>query len=207
MPLHLLFKGLITGFLMAAPIGPIGILCIRGVLLYGKRRGFVIGLSGACGDIIYSTAAAFGVKIVFDFIVAHQPVMRLAGGIMLIGAGIVIFRHQLKENVVGESKIGEKGIFVSTLLLALTNPLTLFGYVAEFSAIGVSKVIADNGSIVLLIIGVFCGSFLWFSLLVVLSQKFKEKVTTLGVVVINKIAGVLLIVCGIIAAFYGVMAI
>ena len=207
MPLHLFFKGLITGFLMAAPIGPIGILCIRGVLLHGKRRGFVIGLSGSIGDIFYSTAAAFGVKIVYDFIVAHQPVMRLAGGILLLSAGIVIYRNQLKENALEKNKIGEKGIFASTLLLALTNPLTLFGYVAAFSAIGVSKVITDNGSILLLIIGAYCGSFLWFSLLIILSYKFKEKVTTFGVAVINKVAGVLLIICGIIAAFYGLLAI
>ena len=189
---------------MAAPIGPIGILCIRGVLLHGRRRGYVIGLSGACGDIFYSTAAAFGVKIVFDFIAAHQPVMRLAGGILLMIAGFFIFRNRSKEDALEKSKIGEKGIFVSTFLLALTNPLTLFGYVAAFSTIGVSKVITDNGSILLLIVGAYCGSFLWFSILVMLSHKFKEKAVTFGVVVINKAAGILLIVCGIIAALYGI---
>jgi hypothetical protein len=65
-------------------------------------------------------------------------------------------------------------------LLALTNPLTLFGYGAAFSAIGVNKIIADRISIVLLIGGVFFGSLLWFSFLVWFSHTFREKVTTRG---------------------------
>ncbi len=198
-----LLKGLIIGFSLAVPIGPIGILCARGTMLYGIRRGFIIGLSGALGDVIYALAAAFGVKLIFDLVASYQQWMRLLGGIMLIGAGIFTFRVQPKTNLSLKRSMKETGVFASTFLLALTNPLTLFGYAAAFSAVGVNKIIADRISIMLLIGGVFCGSFLWFSLLVWFSHTFKEKVTSRGVYIINKLAGLLLVLFGAIGVFYG----
>ena len=203
MALAYLLKGLIIGFSLAVPIGPLGILCARGTMLYGTRRGFVIGLSGALGDVIYALTAAFGVKFIFDLVASYQQWMRLLGGIMLIGAGIFMFRFQPRTDLPSNKSIGETGVFASTFLLALTNPLTLFGYAAVFSAVGVNKIIADRISMLLLIGGVFCGSFLWFSFLIWCSHTFKEKVTSRGVYVINKIAGSLLMLFGIIGVFYG----
>src|ERR1039458_1639189 len=185
MALDYLLKGLIIGFSLAAPIGPIGILCVRGTMLHGARRGFVVGLSGALGDVIYALAAVFGVKLIFDLVVSYQQWMRLLGGFMLIGAGIFTFRSQPRTSLPTQKGMGEAGIFASTFLLALTNPLTLFGYAAAFSAAGVNKIIADRVSIMLLIGGVFCGSFLWFSLLVWFSHTFKEKITSRGVTIIK----------------------
>ena len=116
-------------------------------MLYGIRRGFIIGLSGALGDVIYALAAAFGVKLIFDLVASYQQWMRLLGGIMLIGAGIFTFRFQPKTNLSVKKSMKETGVFASTFLLALTNPLTLFGYAAAFSAVGVNKIIADRISI------------------------------------------------------------
>jgi threonine/homoserine/homoserine lactone efflux protein len=207
MPFDYILKGIAIGFLMAAPIGPIGILCARGTIIYGIRRGFTIGLSGASGDIIYAIAAAFGVKLIFDLVAAHQPLMRLVGGILLIAAGLYTFRSQPKTNVNVTHKVGETGIFASTFLLALTNPLTLFGYAAAFSAIGIPRFLGHRTSIVMLIAGVFLGSSLWFSFLVWLSHHFKEKVTMRGVIIINKAAGSLLVLFGVIGVVLGLRAI
>ena len=198
-----ILQGIAIGFLLAAPIGPIGILCVRGSLLYGTRRGFVIGLSGACGDALYAFAAAFGVQLIVNFVSSHLPLMRLLGGILLVCTGIYTFLSQPKAKHPVNIKIGERGIFVSTLLLALTNPLTLFAYLSAFAATGVNNIIDDHLTISLLICGVFGGSLLWFSLLVWLSQRFKEKVSSRGILIINKTAGALLIVFGTIAASYG----
>ncbi|MGA7161935.1 MAG: LysE family transporter [Bacteroidota bacterium] len=200
-------KGLIIGFSLAAPIGPIGIFCLRGTILHGTRQGFIIGLGGALVDVIYALAAAFGVKLIFDLVISHQQWMRFLGGIMLICAGIYTFRSQPKTNLILNRHFRETGVFVSTFLLALTNPLTLFGYAAAFSAIGVNKIIGDRVLIVLLIGGVFWGSFLWFSFLVWFSHTFKEKITSRGVYIINKVAGSLLVLFGTIGVLYGLKAI
>ena len=207
MPFYYLLKGLIIGFSLAAPIGPIGIFCLRGTILYGTRRGFVIGLSGALGDVIYALAAAFGLKLIFNLVVANQQWMRLLGGIMLICAGIYTFRSQSRTNLTLNRRLRETRVFISTFFLALTNPLTLFAYAAAFSAIGANKVIGDPVSIIMLIVGVFFGSFLWFSLLVWFSHTFKEKVTTRGVYVINKVAGSLLVLLGTIGVIFGLKGI
>ena len=188
---------------MAAPIGPIGILCARGTILYGTRRGFITGLSGALGDVIYAFVAAFGVRLIFDLVVSHQQLMRLLGGVMLICAGIYTIRSHPKANITLKKNMGNMGVFVSIFLLSLTNPLTLLGYAAAFSAIGVSKIIDEHVSMILLIGGVFCGSFLWFSFLVWISHTFKEKVTTRGTHIINSVAGSLLVLFGIVGICYG----
>ena len=206
-PLDYFFRGVLIGFSLAAPIGPIGILCARGTILYGPRRGLILGLSGALGDVIYALAAVFGVRLIFDLVVSYQQWMRLLGGFMLIGAGFFTFRSQPRMNLPAQKTRGEAGIFASTFFLALTNPLTLFGYAAAFSAIGVSKIIADRISIMLLMGGVFLGSALWFSLLVWFSYTFKEKVTTRGVIIINKVAGALLVIFGAAGVFFGVRGI
>lgn len=203
MSLDFFLKGVVTGFLLAAPIGPIGILCIRGVLLSGRRRGYIIGASGACGDIIYSAAAAFGVKLIFDFVLLHQPAMRLAGGLMLAGAGIVTFLSRSATSLDEPRSIDEKGIFASTFLLALTNPLTLFAYAAAFSALGISIILSDYLSVALLVGGVFCGSLLWFSFLVWFAQRFRKKVTARSIGIINKVVGLLLILFGAVSLILG----
>jgi len=71
-------------------------------VLYGIRRGFVIGLSGALGDVIYALAAAFGVKLIFDLVVSYQQWMRLLGGIMLIGAGVFYVSISTKNKSLGK---------------------------------------------------------------------------------------------------------
>ncbi len=206
-PLDYLFRGILIGFSLAAPIGPIGILCARSTMLYGMRRGFVIGASGAVGDVVYALAAVFGVRLIFDLVVSYTRWMRLFGGLMIICAGVFTFRSRPKTAPPSLKRMEETGIFAATLLLALTNPLTLFGYTAAFSAIGVNAIIADRMSVALLIVGVFLGSLLWFSLLVWFSHIFKEKITTRGVAIINKAAGVLLVLFGTAGVIYGVKGI
>ena len=76
-----LLEGFAIGFLLAMPVGPIGILCIRRTLTYGKYQGLIIGLSGASADIIYALVAAFGVTLISDFITGFQYWIRLAGGV------------------------------------------------------------------------------------------------------------------------------
>ncbi len=91
MDLHFLFKGAVLGFAIAAPVGPIGILCIRRTVQFGRLSGFCTGLGAAFADTIYAVIAAFGLTFVSDILVQGQFWLRLVGGAFLIYLGMRTF--------------------------------------------------------------------------------------------------------------------
>lgn len=198
-----LLKGIIVGFSLAAPVGPIGVLCVRRTLAHGGWRGFVVGLSSASADVVYAIIAAFGVTLISDFVAGHQQWLRLIGGILLLAWGFHTFRSRPDTHVPTKRVNREARVYFSTLLLALANPLTLFAYAAALSGIGVENIRSDRVYLTLMVTGVFLGSLLWSSLLTILARIFKEKVSTRGLGIVNKVAGSLLMLFGAIAMWSG----
>ena len=198
-----LLKGLAIGFSLAAPVGPVGILCIRRTLAHGSKRGIIIGLSAASADMTYGIIAAFGVTLISNFISQEQHWIRLIGGISLLILGYrTFFSHPATDSLMS-TKNGHTRTFVSTFLLTLTNPMTLFAFAAIFVGIGLDKTMGLHGYSFFLVGGIFLGSLSWFSLLTSLVYFFREIITTDGLVIINKIAGSLLVLFGIIALWSG----
>ncbi len=198
-----LLKGIIVGFSLAAPVGPIGVLCVRRTLAHGGWRGFVVGLSSASADVVYAIIAAFGVTLISDFVAGHQQWLRLIGGIFLLALGFYTFRSRPDTHVPSKWINREARVYFSTLLLALANPLTLFAYAAALSGIGIENIRSDSVYLTMLVTGVFLGSLLWSSLLTTLARIFKEKVSTRGLAIVNKVAGSLLMLFGAIGLLTG----
>ena len=198
-----LLKGLAIGFSLAAPVGPVGILCIRRTLAHGSKQGIIIGLSAASADMTYGIIAAFGVTLISNFISQEQHWIRLIGGISLLILGYRTFISHPATDSLLSTKNGHTRIFVSTFLLTLTNPMTLFAFAAIFVGIGLDKTMGLHGYSFFLVAGIFLGSLSWFSLLTTLVHFFREIITTVGLVIINKIAGSLLVLFGIIALWSG----
>ncbi len=92
MDLSPLLRGLLLGLSIAAPVGPIGVLCIRRTLAYGRTLGFISGLGAATADAIYGAVAAFGLTLVTALLVDHQHWLRLGGGLFLLYLGLTTFR-------------------------------------------------------------------------------------------------------------------
>jgi len=83
-----LLKGLIIGFSIAAPVGPIGVLCIRRTLTGGRASGLVSGLGAASADAIYGCIAGFGLAFISNFMISQQAWLRLIGGLFLCYFGL-----------------------------------------------------------------------------------------------------------------------
>jgi threonine/homoserine/homoserine lactone efflux protein len=198
-----LLKGLAIGFSLAAPVGPVGILCIRRTLAHGSKRGIIIGLSAASADMVYGIVAAFGVTLISDFISQQQHWIRLVGGILLLILGYHTFFSHPVNDIISGGKNGHARTFVSTFFLTLTNPMTLFAFAAVFAGIGLDKAIGLHSYAIFLVAGIFLGSLGWFSLLTSLVHFFSEIITTDGLVIINKVAGSLLTIFGAIALWSG----
>jgi threonine/homoserine/homoserine lactone efflux protein len=161
-----LFRGLLIGFSIAAPVGPIGVLCIRRTLADGRSAGFLSGLGAASADALYGCVAAFGLTSVSDFLVDQQLLLRLVGGAFLLYLGCRIFRERPAEwqaAISGTSYGGLARAYSSTFLLTITNPLTIL----SFAAICAGLVLVESAGYVLatvLVLGVFSGSALWWLL-------------------------------------------
>jgi threonine/homoserine/homoserine lactone efflux protein len=199
LPLLHLLEGIVVGFVGAMPIGPIGILCIRRSLAFGRKQGIVTGLGGAVADIVYIAVALFSIKLVADFVALEQYSIRLCGGIAVMAIGIYTFRSHPSSRLITSNKFEHTRLFVSTFLLALSNPVPLLGFAALLSALGIKYITGENVSLVLFVAGVFLGSLLWFSLLANIANAVRRNITDQKLSIINKVAGMILIVLGIVA--------
>jgi threonine/homoserine/homoserine lactone efflux protein len=198
MDLTIFLKGIIIGFAMAVPIGPIGILCIRKTLTEGRLHGLIIGFGAATADLLYGCVAAFGLKVVSNTLVSQRIWIRLAGGALLIYLGVRTFRaRHVKPNI----PITSSGIlrsYLTTFFLTLTNPLTVFAFIAVFAALGLGNGLGYFSASTL-VAGVFIGSCLWFLSLSSGVTLFRKKFDKAGLRWVNRIAGILIIISGVIA--------
>lgn len=191
-------KGIAIGFAMAVPVGPIGILCIRKTLAEGRLRGFVIGLGAATADLFYASVAAFGLTFISDILISQKFWIRLVGGALLLFLGIRIFRALPKDPKIRINNSGILRSYLTTIFLTLTNPLTIFAFLAVFAALGLGSELKYFSATVL-VAGVFIGSCLWFLILGSGTILFRNKLDVVGLQWVNKIAGILIIISGLIA--------
>lgn len=196
----LFLRGLIIGFSIAAPVGPIGVLCIRRTLADGRAPGLVSGLGAASADAVYGTIAAFGLTFISALLVGGQFWFSLIGGLFLLYLGITTFRARPAEQAAQASGRGLIGAYVSTFALTLTNPATILSFVAVFAGLGLAAdTNGDYGLAALLVVGVFTGSALWWLLLSggvsLLRARFDKRAMTW----VNRVSGAIIGLFGIAA--------
>jgi threonine/homoserine/homoserine lactone efflux protein len=160
--LSLFVKGLIIGFSSAAPVGPIGVLCIRRTLAEGRISGFVSGMGAATADAMYGCIAGFGVTVISNLLIGQQFWLRLAGGIFLFVLGAKTFLTKPAEAASGKTGKGLAGAYASTLFLTLTNPITILAFAGIFAGLGLVNTGANYYAAMILVLGVFLGSAVWW---------------------------------------------
>jgi len=189
----ILIQGIVLGFSIAAPVGPIGVLCIRRSLQNGFKSGLASGLGAASADAVYGTIAAAGLTLAADFLVKQQTWLSLIGGVFLLYLGVQTFRSHPSE-MEGEAQASNSlfSDYLSTFLLTLSNPITIFSFIALFG--GMSAGTGFAFSVFILVAGVFSGSALWWLALSggvsILRGQFTKEVMRW----VNRIAGVVILV-------------
>ena len=178
-------------------------MCIRKTLAEGHSRGMSIGLGAATADSLYGSIAAFGLTFVSDVIASQALWLHLIGGGLLLFLGIKTLRMKRVDAKVVPNTKGLLGSYVSAFLLALTNPVTIFAFVAVFAAFGLGERLSIISACIL-VLGVFAGSCLWFLSLGYIATLFRNKLNSGGLTSVNRISGALIIVSGI-AAFVSVI--
>jgi len=184
-------KGLLIGFLMAAPVGPIGILCIRRTLTEGRMVGLVSGLGIATADAIYGCITGLGLTFISNFLIRQQIVLQVIGGSFLCYLGLRILLARHVEMAITKKRTQLVGSFTSTFFLTLTHPMTIFIFLAIFSGLGMAE-IPGHLPIMTLVLGIFIGSTLWWVILTTAISLLRASFSAQGVLWVNRISGVLI---------------
>ena len=200
MALPLFVKGLILGFAIAAPVGPIGVLCIRRSLADGQRAGLATGLGAATADAIYGCVAGFGLAAVSRFLVEQRFWLGLLGGLFLCYLGARTFFSKPAQNPESTRKTSLLGAYLSTFFLTITNPMTILSFVAVFAGLGLVTS-ANYWEATSLVAGVFLGSALWWLFLSTGAALLRKRVGPSLMQLINRISGVVIFVLGVYALF------
>jgi threonine/homoserine/homoserine lactone efflux protein len=200
------FKGLLIGFSIAAPVGPIGILCIKRTITSGRLAGLVSGLGAATADAVYGFIAAFGLTFISSFLIDQQSWLRLLGGAFLCYLGVKTLITIPTESSSPSNEISLLNAYGSTFFLTLTNPLTILSFAAIFAGLGLLNVHGNYLSAAIIVLGVFIGSACWWFLLSSGISIFRTRFTSTGLLWVNRISGLIILGFGIAAVYTGLFS-
>ena len=192
MDIAFLLRGLAIGFSIAAPVGPIGVLCIRRTLAAGRAWGLVSGLGAATADAIFGCIAGFGLTFISNFLVSQQVWLRLIGGVFLCYLGLKTLLAKPAEQAALAKGNGLVGSYASTFFLTLTNPMTIISFAAIFAGLGLASTSEKYVSAGVLVLGVFIGSALWWLILSGGVGVFRDKFNPQGLQWVNRISGAII---------------
>ncbi len=200
----LFLKGIMIGFAIAAPVGPIGLLCIQRSLRDGLKIGLMTGLGAATADTLYGLVAALGLTALSSFLIAYQSWIHLVGGVFLIllGLQLITKKHHVHLNKKSEDKSAWHA-YATTVALTLMNPLTIFSFLAIFAGLGLGTQHRDYVHAIVLVTGIFVGSSLWWLLLSTgVARILHHRIPAKSMTRIDQISGGLFLVLGLVAFWY-----
>ena len=186
--LWLLSKGLMAGLAIAVPVGPVNVLCASRTLSKGRLSGLMSGLGAATADALYGGIAGFSITFLIEFLEREEFWIRVIGGLLLVSIGVMYFRKPAQEVDSRDEDSSPHSDFSSTLLLTLTNPTTVLSFVAVLAGLGMGGQRAWWLTF-LLVGGIFAGSMLWWVILVLLVNRFRDRFDRQAMRWMNRIAG------------------
>jgi threonine/homoserine/homoserine lactone efflux protein len=195
--LLMLGKGALAGFIIAAPVGPVGVLCVQKTLLQGRMAGLSAGLGAAVADAVYGCIAAFGLSLISNWLEAHQQAFRIGGSLFLLFMAWRMLRAARQSSpTVAPAAIDRDGLiagFVSTFVLTATNPITIVAFLGIFAFFGIGAYGLSNEIAAWLVLGVFAGSSVWWLSLAGLAGAFRNRLNNGGLRWINGLSGLLIL--------------
>lgn len=197
MSLIFLYKGLILGFSVAAPVGPIGVLCINRTINKSYVSGLVTGLGAATADLIYGLIAGLGLTIISNFLIDQKLWIQTIGLIFLFYLGIKTLmkkKTEIEFNKTIDTRLFKD--YLTTFILTITNPATILFFLAVFAGLGLSNSENEKFATILLVIGVFFGSGMWWLFLSGLTYKLKSRMSNQILKRIDLLSGFLILLLG-----------
>ena len=196
---QILAEGVLVGFAVAAPVGPVAVVSIERTLRHGLVAGFAVGLGAALADTILGAVAGFGLTFLADMITENGDPIRLVGGIILIvmGAVLILSRQSTRRRPITAADLAHA--FLSAFVITITNPITIFAFLAIFAGLGFTESLTTLGHAALFVGGVFLGAALWWLSLSVMVSRFRDRVSERTLATIKGASGYLILGFGVYA--------
>ncbi len=189
-------RAFLIGISIAAPVGPIGVLCIRRTLSSGKLAGFLSGMGAATADMVYGAIAAFGLTVLTNLLVENAFWLKLIGGLFLLYLGIKTFLEKPAEKAAQTKQGGYFSMYLSTFFLTITNPITILSFAAIFAGTMIGQ---NVGSPLVMVAGVLAGSASWWLALSFGVGLMRDRLNQTHMTWINRISGTIIILFGVFA--------
>ena len=190
-----LFKGIGAGIIVAMPVGPVAMMCIRRTLAGGIISGFSTGLGAAVADTLYAIIAAYGISIISEFLLSNNFWFRLIGGFILcIIAARMIGEPQKESKTRDTGKL--LGDFVTAFVITATNPVTIVAFGVIFTSISVAPSAQSYEWAESLVLGVFIGSALWWGVLTIIAVICRQSMDTMSLIWISRVSSTIILACG-----------
>jgi threonine/homoserine/homoserine lactone efflux protein len=186
--IDLVWRGLIAGLIIAAPVGPVNVFCVRQILTNGWRSGLLSGLGAAAVDTLYGSIAAFSITIVIRILMQEQSRILLFGGILLLIIGIAYFFKRPVAFDASENCPAAHSGFVPAFLLNLMNPTAVLSFLAVLASLGLGNPMR-RWSTMLVVVGIFCGSMGWWIALSAVVNRLRGRFTSPLAIYMNRVAG------------------
>jgi threonine/homoserine/homoserine lactone efflux protein len=198
--IEILLKGIILGLAISMPLGPIGIILVNRTIKRGFLSGFFSGLGLATADTILAALAGVGFSVIISFIKEQRFIISIVAGIIIIGVGLKVFLSNPVKDFRNREKANKSlwRDYYSLFMVSISNPYTIFIFVAFFSGIHINSKISPELVPFFLIPGIFLGAVSWWFLLSYFVSRFKKKIRLRSIVKVNKIAGITIMIIGII---------
>ena len=196
MDLELPIRGLVAGFIIAAPVGPVNVLCIRRTIEKGWKSGLVSGVGAALADTLYGAVAGFSISLVIQFLLREEFWIRLIGGILLMAIGVIYYLRK-PGSLKGDSDDSAHSELISALLLTLTNPTTVLSFLAVLATLGLGEH-RPIWQTSFLVGGIFVGSMTWWVILAGSVNLLRDKFSDHAMLWMNRIGGIAIALFGLV---------
>jgi len=194
MDVEFLVTGIVVGFLVAAPVGPVAVLCIQRTLLDGRLVGYATGVGAALADTVFGALAVFSVAVVESFLAEHRPIVQLLGSLVLIGFGLRTMlvapgRRNETAVAVAVDHLSLLQAMVSAFFVTIVNPITILAFVSIFAAIHISATVEGLWVSWTVVLGVMAGALAWWWMLASVASILRQRFTERGLRWLNAVSG------------------
>jgi len=194
--------GLIVGVLIAAPVGPVNVLCIQRAVERGFWGGVAAGLGSVMGDGLIALCAGLGVGTVLGAVHAHRAFIQVLGGLALLAFGARLYFSGPKLKPISEADASTARLkdfawdIPQTFFLTITDPGAVLGLFAVFGGLSTFVEVQSTIDVLLLVAAIVSGSMLWWVTLSNIIGRYRHQIDLRTLQRVNRIAGLLLAIFG-----------
>ena len=189
------WQGVVIGLTVAAPIGPMGILCIRRSVTFGRSLGLATGLGTASAHAIYGLVAFAGVRGLCAAVIDHGSALRHVSGLLIVALGVRIACTPSRRDRRALRKQSWSAAYVSAVALCLANPLTLVSFAGLLG--GTDLTGGASVDVRPLVLGIFAGSSLWWLLVSSMAGTLAGRIDNGRMSWLNRATGTFLVALGV----------